>query len=362
MVHLPIVLKIADWPEADRAMWNQLFARGRFFDRAGPLHRLADGSRALHTQGYGQWLSFLARRHADDLALAPTLRITPDRARAYLAECEARLAPTSIVNLIGSIDLVAHAAAPERDWSWLRQAFNHLNHNAKTLSVPPPEPISAGQIFLWSLGRLAEVTVEKPTKRRAIHFRQALKIGFLIARPVRRRALLAMRVDRHVVAEADGYRLNFGAEDMKDKRARSFLLPKDLVPHMKAYLETYRPLLAGGKETDGFWLSQYGNPLTGDGLSRELPKVTLRHLGVALRPHAFRHIAATSIAETDPEHVNIIKDILGHASLDMAERHYNRATQISSADRWQSLIDDICREGAKLNRPRPADREGGPNP
>ncbi len=60
---------------------------------------------------------------------------------------------------------------------------------------------------------------------------------------------------------------------------------------------------------------------------------------MALRPHAFRHIAATSIAEADPEHVNIIRDLLGHATLDISERHYNRATGISSCTRVQSIVE-----------------------
>jgi site-specific recombinase XerD len=67
----------------------------------------------------------------------------------------------------------------------------------------------------------------------------------------------------------------------------------------------------------------------------------MRHLGIALRPHAFRHIAATSIAEYDPEHVNIIRDILGHASLNMAQKHYNRATGISSCNGLQSIVEDF---------------------
>jgi len=92
------------------------------------------------------------------------------------------------------------------------------------------------------------------------------------------------------------------------------------------------------------------NPMTADGLSRELPKVTERHLGVALRPHAFRHVAATSVAETAPEHVNIIKDLLGHATLDMAQKHYNRATGISSCNALQSIMEDIRDDVPKMGR------------
>jgi site-specific recombinase XerD len=110
---------------------------------------------------------------------------------------------------------------------------------------------------------------------------------------------------------------------------------------MQAYLTTFRPLLLGDKLSNALWINQYGYGITPDGFSRELPKIVKCHLGVEIRPHAFRHIAATTIAERDPEHANIIRDILGHATLSMSEKHYNRATGISSCTKLQSLVEDI---------------------
>ena len=114
--------------------------------------------------------------------------------------------------------------------------------------------------------------------KRAIHFRQGLMIGFLISCPVRRRTLLAMTVDAHVQSVSDGYMLNFAAADMKDHKARSHRLPAVLAEPMRAYLEDYRPVLLAGNDTDALWVSQYGEGITPDGLSRELPKVMMRHL------------------------------------------------------------------------------------
>ncbi len=88
-------------------------------------------------------------------------------------------------------------------------------------------------------------------------------------------------------------------------------------------------------------ISQYGKPITKDGMSRELPKVTKRLLGVALRPHAFRHVVAMPIADVDSAHVNIIRDILGHATLDISRKYFKRATDISSCDELKSIVEDI---------------------
>jgi integrase len=186
--------------------------------------------------------------------------------------------------------------------------------------------------------------------KRAIWYRQALMIGLLISRPVRRRTFIGIRLGAHLSEVSDGFVLHFRPEDMKDKRHHSYPLPKALVVPMRRYLDIHRPVLLQDKSSDGLWINQYGNVITADGYARELPKITQKHLGIELRPHAFRHIAATSIAEVDPEHVGIIRDILGHASLDMAYKHYNRASQISSCNGLQSIVEDIRKNVPKMGR------------
>ncbi len=145
----------------------------------------------------------------------------------------------------------------------------------------------------------------------------------------------------HVLPNTSGYALQFSAADMKDHKARNFHLPVVLVEPMRAYLGHYQPILLNDVKTDALWINQYGRGITKDGLSRELPKITERYLGIALRPHAFRHIAATSSAELDPENANIMRDILGHATLDTAYKRYNRAMGILSCYALQSLVDAI---------------------
>lgn len=130
---------------------------------------------------------------------------------------------------------------------------------------------------------------------------------------------------------------------MKDKRARSAPLAKALVPFMERYLLTYRPCLLGKRTatTDALWVTHHGKPFTADGIASDIEITTERHLKMRLNPHAFRHIAATSIAEVDPEHVGIIRDILGHATMDMSYKHYTRAGGISSCNKLQSIVEDI---------------------
>ncbi|MGL4439959.1 MAG: tyrosine-type recombinase/integrase, partial [Bosea sp. (in: a-proteobacteria)] len=150
-----------------------------------------------------------------------------------------------------------------------------------------------------------------------------------------------------------GFLVKFRAEDTKDKKEHSAPLAKELVEPLRLYLREIRSVLARGRPSPGLWITHHGKAFSADGLASDIEITTARYLGVKLNPHAFRHIAATSIAEVDPEHVGIIKDILGHATLDMAERHYNRASGISSCNALQSILEDIRKNVPRMGRAKP---------
>lgn len=340
---VPLVLPYKDWPQSDKTTWEALFATGDIFDGMGPCVVWSDGSRKKRRQSYGYWLSWMARLQPNLLEQRPTDRITKDAVRAFLEEAETRVGAVTQKNLVSDLYVLAAAMQPTGNWDWLNRLFNRLNHLADRKSLPKPVPISANEVLGKSLNCLEDIENDPSLSdlKRAIRFRQALMIAFLVSRPVRRRALLAMTANQHLRKTKEGFEVVFSAEDMKDRKARWFLLSKALVNPMVTYLDKHRPILLGLKTSNALWINQYGDPITPDGLSRELPKVTKRLLGVELRTHKFRHIAATTIAETDPERVGIIRDILGHATMDMAEKHYNRASGLSACDAYQSFINQL---------------------
>lgn len=342
---IPKVLKYKNWPLADQSAWDGLFVKAELFGDDGPCAGWSKGTRTKRCQGYGQWLSFLKRTAPEVMERKPTNRIKKSLVRHYIAECQERLKPHSVAGLVTDLYVIAKGLQPNRDWDWLANVTKRLQADARSHSLPPPLPITATEIFQWSLKRMDELESLDglSDKKRAIWFREALMIGFLISRPVRRRAVLAMTSNSHLGWQSNGFDIQFSAADMKDKKDRSFPLPKALVSPLKCYLQIHRPELLAGKQSDGLWINQYGDPITPDGFSRQLPKVTLLHLGLEMRPHAFRNVAATSVAEFDPVHVNIIRDLLGHATLDMAEKHYNRATGISACNELQAIVDEVRR-------------------
>lgn len=340
---IPLVLKFDDWPKADCLAWEELFATGDLFDDIGPCRNWSEGSRTKRLQGYGQWLSFLARTDPDALNDAPANRVTEAQMHLFIDECQERLKPRSVANLVSDVFVLIRAMSPDENWEWLNIASRRLNNSAMKYSLPAPVGVTAHEAFQWSLMRMQEVEEDAALSvfRRATRFREALMIAFLLSRPLRRRALLSMQINTHIREAGDGFHLYFSGEEIKGGRARDFALPATLCPYMRRYLNVHRVVLLGDNTSQFLWLSQYGVAIKPHGFSRQLPKVTDQHLKVSLRPHAFRHIAATSIAEDDPEHVNIICDILGHTTLAMAQKHYNRATGIRACNAYQDITEKL---------------------
>ncbi|MCH6205901.1 site-specific integrase [Brucella ciceri] len=350
---LPLILKIADWPEADRKLWERSFAPGGLFDDDnGVFASWSDGTRRLHAQNYGSWLSFLLRFQPDLIRLPPTDRITRETVAAYIEEGMQRLKLRSISNQTLSLAVIARGFELDGDWGWLFNAARTLYEQSDPHRLKPPIPIEAADLHRWSLGQLNRLTDIPQTDplSNAVAFRQALMVGFLIARPVRVRALAAMTIDRHLEIAEHGITLRFSAADMKDKRKRRFPLPEQLVPFMQAYLDVHRQILLQGNLSQALWISGRGHDLSIDSITSGLALLTNRVFGLTLRPHSFRSIAATSIATFAPEHVGIIRDILGHASMRMAEQHYNRATAVEASRRQQDVLRGLRREGKKNRR------------
>lgn len=280
----------------------------------------------------------------------PDTRITKETVAGFVEEAMERVGLRTIANMLLSLASLARGFYPGQDWQWLWRVAYRIYRRSEPTKLKPPIPITARDLYQWALKRLCELETDPlpDPLANATQFRMALTVGLLIARPVRARAFVAMTVDDHLAVTPDGVDLVFAKKDMKDKQARRFPAPDALVPYLRRYLSIHRPILLQGTETSALWISERGAPLCQDSFQGNLADLTRRVFGQALRPHSFRHIAATSIATYAPEHVGIIKDILGHATLRMAEQHYNRATAVEASVKLQ----DVWRQARGFSRSR----------
>lgn len=367
----PIVLKIDAWPVEDRRAWQTALIAGDIFDDGGVFALWSNGTERLHRQHYGQWLAYICREHpaladfgigdrvtratvqgfVDDASTRLTTRRHP---RTGLREGARPLSLQTVANLVLSLSIVLNGLEPGQDWTWIQSIAQKLHTRSNPHQLKPPIPITARQIYEWAIARLVDLSDRDDTEplEQATAFRQALMVGILISKPVRVRALMAMTVSGHLDRTTESYCLRFRAEDMKDRKERSIHLPRAIAWAMDRYLHAFRPILLQGNVSHALWITRRGNAMSIDSLTSGLALLTKREFGITLRPHAFRHIAATTIAECAPEHANIIRDVLGHSTLAMAEKHYNRATGQKACADYQAIITSISQKSRKEKRRR----------
>jgi integrase len=68
---------------------------------------------------------------------------------------------------------------------------------------------------------------------------------------------------------------------------------------------------------------------------------TKKAFGFAVNLHRFRHATATFWSIHDPENVRGVKDLLGHASFSMTEKHYVMAQSRLAGRALAQVIDTM---------------------
>lgn len=101
----------------------------------------------------------------------------------------------------------------------------------------------------------------------------------------------------------------------KGRKERIIPLHDLCIDAMKRYLDEGRPELLGDKQTDRFFVSNRGNPMSADSM-RKMFKDTVRIAGLdeRLSPHDMRHSFATDLLDGGAD-LRSVQEMLGHSSL-----------------------------------------------
>ena len=266
------------------------------------------------------------------------------RLRQFIDVLKASLAPLTVRSYVTNLLTAAEAMAPERSFADLRNATRSLWRWAKPADKRT-RLVPAGELSALGYDLMAEADRRKLGSRPATLHQDGLMIALLAARPLRRRNLASIELGRHLERQGEEYWLSFPAQEMKNRRALEFPLPRNLAVPLERHLVVYRPLLLlkarGRWRRDGgeaLWISAHGGPLGAKQVHERIVARTQARFGHPVNPHMFRDAAATSIAIEDPAHVGIVAAILGHANPQTAERFYNQAGSLEAGRRLQAVI------------------------
>jgi integrase len=114
---------------------------------------------------------------------------------------------------------------------------------------------------------------------------------------------------------------------------------------LQRYLDVHRLVLLLGKpDVHGvLFTSKDGGPIYPHAMSNEIGKITELAFGRRVCTHEFRHAAGSSIAKEDPEHVEIVSSILGHADYSTAEDYYIFADENAAFNELDSALEALAK-------------------
>nr|MDA8253373.1 site-specific integrase [Rhodospirillales bacterium] len=327
------------WPETDRVAWVADLTDADPLDEPGLAARWRPNTgHTVHTR-YGMWLAFLRDTGQLDPAAPPTARVTRERLAAYLEHLRARqLSPVTIAGRLRDLREALRVMQPGAALEPLDRMVLALDAQAEPVRdkrlglVPPTLLLNAA---LQQMDCLDDAHHADPKSRRvAENYRVALMIAVLATRPLRLSNIARMEIARHLTREGDLFWCRFGASEMKSPRPLAFPMPPVLTSRIERYLTVYRPMLLRGTDDPHVWISIRATPMRDNSVYYRIRDTTDLLVGERLTPHRFRDSAATFIAEEQPEHVQIIAALLGHATLRTSERHYNQAGMLSAHRRY----------------------------
>lgn len=365
-------LALNKWPEIDRRVWDIAHRQGDFVAEAGRAAAWRSASERSARGAYGRWLGWLVTQAVDLPGETPCGRVTPERMRAYVAFLREGRAPVTVASYLGVLCMVVVALFPEQDWTWLRTLQARLRRQARPIRDKQARLVAANDLLQLgldlveragdTLNRLKDP--ETTTRQRvaaARDLRDGLMIAFLAARPLRLKNLLAIEVGKHLRQGNGRVTLHFPANETKHKRALDTVWPDSLVPALDRYLREGRPILVAAtapgsvahmSRTPGacLWVGQGGSPLTPAGVQKALSRHTRPRFGQAVNAHLFRDCAATTMANSDPDHVRFAAALLGHRGLRTTERSYISADGRLALDQHHDLIQSIRKRARQRRR------------
>jgi integrase/recombinase XerD len=338
---------IAEWPAGDRMAWRIALQPADLLDPTiGYANRWKPTTRRMIENGYGRWLGWLARSGNLDPAVTPVDRATHAHVGAYRDMLQAAdLAPYSIAARLQQLGNALQAMSPGADRAWILRGSFRIHSSAapirdKTACIRPTEEVFALGIDLM---QAAENDRFRTDRDRATLFRDGLLLTLLVRNPLRMANLAGIAIGRQLQRRGDVWWLAFANAETKENRPINCLWPEDLVECLDRYISIHRKVLLASSrkplhQLEALWVSKQGTQMTTHAIAFQVNSRTEAEFGLPINPHSFRHIAATTIATADPDNATDIQCVLGHSSMKMSDKHYNRAKMVDAGLRYQATI------------------------
>jgi len=187
------------------------------------------------------------------------------------------------------------------------------------------------------------------SKRWFVDLQTALAIDILLHTALRIENLATLKFNEHLhwpQGRGKPALLVIPMEEIKNESPIEFELPTALADRLYAFRNEIAPAVIG-RSPDALFVSRTGNPRTLQTIGIAIERSVLRHIGIKLTCHQFRHIAAKIHLDANPGAYELVRQLLGHKDLKTTTRFY-AGIDTRRAGRAHALL------VARLRETRPA--------
>jgi integrase len=162
------------------------------------------------------------------------------------------------------------------------------------------------------------------SKRCFVDLQTALAVDILLHTPLRMENLAPLKFDEHLhwpQGRGKPALLVIRVEETKNESPLEYELPAVLADRLYSFRNEIAPAVIG-RRPDALFVSRKGEPRALRSIGIAIERTVLRHLGVKLSCHNFRHIAAKIHLDANPGAYELVRQILGHKDLKTTTRFY----------------------------------------
>ena len=164
----------------------------------------------------------------------------------------------------------------------------------------------------------------KTSRRRFVDLQNAVAIDILLIAPLRMKNLTALKFDEHIQwpqGQAKPAVILFKADETKNDVPLEFELSLELSNRLHLYRNQIAPTVIG-KRPERLFVTWRGKPRTQAAISVAIETTVLKHVGVRLTPHQFRHLAAKIRLDESPGAYELVRELMGHKNMQTTTNFY----------------------------------------
>jgi integrase/recombinase XerD len=363
----PTSVKLEDWPVLDRELWHAATRKGEFLDPDGKAANWSDATRVQVEKGYSKWIFHLEAEGA--LAAQdqqrPIERVDKDQLRAYLDRLKAQgLASQTIASRITDLTEAIRVMQPAADTTILRELSATMQQRAvpsrkKHARIKPPQEIWQACLKYMEQSIQGHPT---PNMNQASRFRDALSLGLLAQRPLRRRNMSGLVLGKHLALDNGIWYCQIPGDETKDGSPISFTLPEDerfcatfthylLVSRQRLLRDVALPADHLRGINGPLWISTRSTAMTSHAFYYGITRISDELLGAPLNPHLLRDCAASALSSDAPEYILAASRILGHSDLATTLGHYEQSSMLQAGANLASTMEELQKQALAAAAP-----------